>query len=104
MDDSEKLMMDPIKSVKPIQIDANDNTTKYVLQGLFDDRFYSKEVIDEKFSSIENLIESKIKDHKLNISENKNNKYEKLWFTILGAIISFIVTNLPEIIKFFSSK
>ena len=108
MDNNEKLIMDPIKPIKPIQIDADDTTTKYVLQGLFDERFYTKEVIDEKIvhinrniSNFEKLIDNKMKEYKLIVAEHKLTNINKLLYTMFGSVLGIIIkTYGAEIIKF----
>lgn len=104
MGEYEKLDMDPIKPIKPTQIDANDTTTKFVLQGMVEERFYAKDVIDQKIINIENLIDQKLEKHKLVVAENKLTLVGKIVFTILGTVVGAIFTNIPEIIKFFTGK
>lgn len=84
--------------------DAIDAKLDYINQNI-DNKV---KVINKSVESIKNDVNtdvnSIIKDYKLEVSENKNKKYEKWFFAIGGAIIGAIVSNLSEIIKFFSGN
>lgn len=85
----------------------NDYYNKDAIDAKLD---YINQNIDNKVKAINKFVElikndvntdvnSIIKDYKLEVSENKNKKYEKWFFAIGGAIIGAIISNLSEIIK-----
>lgn len=99
MPEFEKLEMEPLKTLSPIPLVAGDDITKYVVQGMVEERFYSKELIDQKlknidqkFEIIEERTDKKFSEFYNKINEAKTSKREYI-ITITVAIFAAFISS-----------